>query len=406
MKGTQLLKNTLAIGKYFSTEYSGEYAEKYAIGRILTVPMTQRYNVQRQDMTYNAQPFDRPFTTITMDQTASIALEWESIEKALDMERGEERVSELYIKPAVAYIRQAIESDLAQFAHTYTSMVVGALATNPTTYDATSAAALQYLTQMGCPIDDENLGLFVSPAVNRTVKTGAIALFNDQRALGKQFRTGFVEHADGFDWYRSNSLYTATAGTRTSTVTTNAANQSGSSLVCVCTTGDTFFAGEKFSIAAVNEVNLMSRATTMATTAAGTKTFTITQDATGAGSAVTLSIFPPIYGPGSHYQNVDALPGASATFTMWPGTTAPNGKSGKIALALYPGAFFLVSKKLEEPKGSVEFCEQFQDPDTGIPIRIIRQWDNRLSTMTTRMDSLWGRGVGLAEQCSVAIPCA
>src|SRR6185295_3173934 len=139
MKGLSLLKNSLAIGKAYSPEYSGEYAKQYAIGKTLTVPMSQRYVVQRNDMTYNPQALDRPLTTITMDQTATIPLEWESIEKALDMERGEDRVTDIYLKPAIAYLRQSIETDLAQFAYQNTNMIVGALGTNPSTYDGTSA---------------------------------------------------------------------------------------------------------------------------------------------------------------------------------------------------------------------------------------------------------------------------
>lgn len=409
MKGTALLKNSLAVGKYYSPEYSGEYAKKYAIGKSLTVPMSQRYTVQRNDMTYNPQAFDRPLTTITVDQTATVPLEWESIEKALDMERGEERVEELYLKPAVAYIRQGIETDLAQFAYQNSNMVIGALGTNPTTYDATSAAALQALAEMSCPTDDENMGLFLPPGVMRSVKTGAIALFNPQQELGKQFRTGYVDKSDNFDWYRSMSLATHTSGiwaTVATGVTVSGAGQSGSSLLVACTTGDTFAKGDKISIANVNQVNLMTRNTTT-TSSAGTKTFTITAAATGVSSAATLSIYPPIYGPGSHYQNVDALPANAAILTLWPGTTMANAtaKVGKVGLALYPGAFFLVGMKLEEPE-AVEICRQYQDPDTGIAIRFIRQWDNLQSRMTNRFDCLWGRGVGLAEQCAAVVACA
>jgi hypothetical protein len=404
MKGTSLLKNSLGIPKYMSTEYSGEYAKQYAIGRLLTVPMTQRYNVQRNDMTYNAQALDRPVTSISVDQTATIALEWESIEKALDMERGEERVTEIYLKPAVAYIRQAIESDLAQFAHENTNMLTGVLGTNPTSYDATSAAALQALSEMGCPTDEDNLGLFVAPAVNRAVKTATGSFFNPTLDVSKQFRKGYVEKSDSFDWFRSMSLRTHTAGTWAGAVTINAANQSGSSLTVACTTGDTFNKGDKVSIANVNQVNLMTRAAT-STSSAGTKTFTVTQATVGAASTATLQIYPPIYGPGSHYQNVDALPANTAALTLWPGTSSPSGKVGKIALALHPAAFFIVGMKLEEPE-AVEICRQYQDPDTGIAIRFIRQWDNTQSRMTNRFDCLWGRGIGLAEQCSVAIACA
>lgn len=409
MKGLSLLTNELAVAPYFSDEYSGDYAQKFAIGKSMNVPLSQRYTVQQNDMSYNPQAFDRPYTSISVDQTRTIPLEWESIEKALDMERGEERVEQLYLKPAISYLRQELDSFCAQFAYQNTNMVTGALGTNPTTYDATSAAALQALIEMGCPVDGGNLGLIIPPGVNRAVKTGAINLPSAVSETSKQFRTGYVGTTDSFDWYASNSLYTHTTGvwaTVATGVTVNGANQSGSAIVCAATTGDTVKKGDKISFANVNQVNLMTRRTTTTSTA-GSKTFTITADATAAASAITLNIYPAIYGPGSHYQNVDALPANSAIVTLWPGTTMANAtaKTGKVALALYPGAFFLVGMKLEEPE-AVEICKQYQDPKTGVAIRFIRQWSNERSAMTNRFDMLFGAGVGLAEQCSVALACA
>jgi hypothetical protein len=402
MKGLDLLLNDLSIGRYFSDEYSGEYAKKYAIGANLTVPMSQRWTVQRNDMTFNAQAMDRPVTTITVDQTATIPMEWESIEKALDMERGEDRVEELYIKPAIKYIRQAVEVDFAQYAAQNANMLLGVLGTNPTTYDATSAAALQALSEMSCP--DDELGLFIPPSVNRAIKTTNLNQFNPTVDISKQNRYGYVGKNDSFDWYRSMSLYRHTAGTWAGAVTVNGAGQSGSSINVTCTTGDTFFKGDKISFANTNQVNLMTRIAT-STATAGTKVFSITAPTVGVANAATLQIYPPMYAPGSHYQNVDALPATGAALTLWPGTASPSGKIGYLGLALYPGAFFSVGMKLEEPE-AVEFCSQYQDPKTGLAIRCIRQWDNRISAMTTRLDCLWGRGLGLAEQGAVVIACA
>lgn len=404
MKGLSLLKNSLAVAPYFSDEYSGDFAQKFAIGHSMTVPLSQRYIVQRNNMTFTAQNLDRPTTTINIDQTGTIALEWASIEQALDMERGEERVEEIYLKPAIAYLRQEIESSAAKFAAQNSSIVIGTLGTDPATYDATSGNALQRLVEMGCPTDDDNLGLFLPPSVNRQVKNSANAFFNPALDISKQFRSGFVNHADSFDWYASNSLYRHTAGTWAGAVTMTAASQSGSTITVTCTNGDTFNAGDKFSIANVNEVNLMTRIPNK-TLAAGTKTFTVTSAVTAVGTSATLTIYPPIYGPTSHYQNVDALPGAGAALTLWPGTASPNGKIGKIGLALYPGAFFIASSKLDEPKRA-EFAKQYQDPKTGLAIRLIQDWDNRTSSLTTRFDMTWGFGIGLAEQCAVAIACA
>jgi hypothetical protein len=409
LKGLSLLTNDLHLAPYFSNEYSGDYGQKFAISASMRVPLSQRYTVQVNDMTYNPQAFDRPYTTITVDQTRSIPLEWESIEKALDMERGEENVERIYLKPAIAYLRQEIDSYCAQFAYQNTSMVTGALGTNPTTYDTTSAACKQALDEMGCPTDTGELGLMLPPAVGRAVKTSAVGYMNPQTDISKQFRSGNIGTADGFDFYASNSLYTHTTGvwaTVATGVTVNGAGQSGSSIVCAATTGDTVKKGDKVSFANVNQVNMMTRRTT-STSTAGTKTFTITADATAAASAITLQIFPAIYGPGSHYQNVDALPANSAIVTLWPGTTMANAtaKTGKVALALYPGAFFLVGKALEEPE-AVEICKQYTDPKSGISIRFIRQWSNERSAMTNRFDMLFGAGVGLADQCAVCLACA
>lgn len=404
MKGLALLVNDLHVAPYFSTEYSGEYAQKFAIGRTLTVPLSQRYR-PRTDMTYNPQAMDRPSTTIPIDQIRGVDIEWESIEKALDMERGEERVEQIYLRPAVAYLRQSIDTYCAQFAAQNANMVVGALGTNASTLDATSAAAKQALEQMGgMPDSPDDTAICLPPAVMRAIKTSNIGYFNPAPDLSRTWRTGNIDQADGMHFYPSNSLYKHTAGTWAGAVTVNGASQSGSSLVVTCTTGDTFNAGDKFTIANVNELNLMSRITTT-TAAAGTKYFTVTTSTTGAASAATLSIYPPIYGPTSNYQNVDALPANGAALTLWTGTSSPSGKSGKLGLAITPGAFYLASVKLEEPT-AVEICKQYTDPGTGISLRFIRQWDNIQSRMTNRFDLVFGCGVGLAEQCAVVIACA
>jgi hypothetical protein len=406
MNGLALLTEKKSAGRFFNDEYSGEYAQKYAIGSSMDVPLSQRYIGQRNNMTYNPEAFDRPKTTITMAETYTGALEWEDIEKTLDMERGEDRVERLYVKPMIEYAWQAMESDLLQFAARNASMLEGTLGVNPSSYDSTSAAALQRLGQMGVPVDSDELGLVLPFAVNRAVKTANQGNFNPTVDISRMTRTGMVQKNDSFEWVPSNSLYYHTAGTWAGAITVKGANQSGSFLTVNCTTGDIFNPGDKLA-AGVNETNLMTRAANQTSTI-GTKTFTVTGDdpIVATASQAVLPIYPPIYAPGSHYQNVDALPSDGATVTMWPGTASPSGKKGRLALALYPGAFFFVSKKLEEPKGSVEWAVSRQDPNTGAALRIIRQWSNSLGKMTTRCDILWGRGVGLAEQCAVVIACA
>jgi hypothetical protein len=119
------------------------------------------------------------------------------------------------------------------------------------------------------------------------------------------------------------------------------------SFVLACTNGDTFKKGDVINIAAVNEVNLMTRR--QGTGATTLRQLSVQADVTGAGGVATVTFTPPLYGPGSPYQNVDALPLAGAVVTPWPGTGSPNGKSGVQSLMLGKGAFALVGVKLKLP---------------------------------------------------------
>jgi hypothetical protein len=120
-------------------------------------------------------------------------------------------------------------------------------------------------------------------------------------------------------------------------------------------------------------------------------TFVVTQAYTATGTNDFVQVLPAIYGPGSQYQNVDALPADTAAMTLWPGTTTPNGKTGTVGLGLSRFAFALVGAKLYMPK-SVEDAGQAQDPDSGISIRKVKAWDAVRSMQINRMDSLCGFG--------------
>ena len=133
-----------------------------------------------------------------------------------------------------------------------------------------------------------------------------------------------------------------------------------------------------------------------------TQTFTVLTAVTLTGGTDTINISPAIYGPGSQYQNVDALPVDTAALTFWPGTTTPSGKSGTIGLGLSKFAFAMSGGKLEVPK-AVERAEQTEDPDTGIAVRFVRAWDQRESKMTNRFDMCLGFGNLYNDQGAVAL---
>lgn len=400
MTALALFKNRLAIAATFDKSYNAEFNKSFPIGDTALIPLPQRF-LTRHGLSYTPQAINARHTQVVFNEPDGVDFEWDDAEKALNMPRGEEQARTRYIMPAMAALFQLVDSNAAQFAYQNSPNIAGALGTDPTSFDGSSATARQIMKEFGVP-DNRDRGLFLPPKVMRALKTAAIGYYNPQGDISKQYREGIVGRADNFDLYESMSLYRHTAGTWAGAVTVSGALQSGSSLLVACTSGDTWKKGDKFSIINVNPVNLMTRRTYGATG----RTFTVTADVTATTTTATLPIYPPIDGPGSQYQNVDALPANTAALTLWPGTSSPNGKSGQMALAIDPTAFMMVTKPLGEPKGSVEFAREERDPQTGVTLRFVRFWDGQRSVMCNRFDVMVGFGVGLADAGSVVIACS
>jgi hypothetical protein len=400
MESLDLLVNKLSVSQFFNTDYNKEFKLKFPIGDSVRVPYPDRGTI-RNGLTYDPEAITRRHATVEFEEPFGCDFEWDSAEQALRAPKGREKVSKEILAPRMAQLAQEIDSRCALYAYQHAASVVGALGTNPSTYDATSAAARQIMAELACPPDGDR-AMIVPPAVMRAVKTSNIALHNPVSDISKQFRSGLVQQADGYEWYESMSLYRHTAGTWAGAVTVTTAPSNGATtLALTCTTGDTFKKGDKFSIANVLPVNPMTRRT-FGTTA---KTFTITANATGASSAATISVSPAIYYTGPH-QNVDSQPAASAALTLWPGTTSPSAKVGTVGVALHRNAFALVGVELDEPKSSsVELVSQKRDPDSGIAVRFIRQFDGRASKMINRFDVMIGFGEFFNDACAVAVAC-
>jgi hypothetical protein len=399
MEGLRILKNKLQVAPFFNTDYNKEFTKEFAVGESVRVPLPQRFLI-RNGLGYSPQPINRIYTTVNCDQILGVDFEWDSAEAALKMERGMEMIKKNYLDPAMAQIAQEIDSRAALWAYQNTNNIVGVLGTNPTSFQTINQAR-QRLVELACPPGAEK-GMVIPPSVNVSLVNAAIQYFNPASDISKNYKEGSIGRNSGFDWYESMSLYSHTAGTWAGTVELSAAVTNGTnSLSVTCTTGDTFNKGDVISAEAVYPVNPVTRRRTGNTL----KQFTILQDAVGVGSAATLLVSPTIYGPGSQYQNVDALPANGADLTLFPGTANPNGLSGINGLALHPDAFAIVGVKLESPKAT-EVTSQTRDPQTGISLRFVRMFDPQQSKMINRFDVLLGFGNLYPDNCAVRLLCA
>lgn len=393
----RLLTNKLVVAQFFNKRYQKEFEREFAVGESVQVKLPQRYTV-RDGMGYQPQGLNRLTTTIYCDQAFGIDFEIDDLERALRLERSREEVSEQYLDPAMAQLAQEIDSRCAQFAYQYINNIAGVLGTDPTT-TSTIAAIIQRMRELSCPPGEK--GLMFAPQAMTSLIPQLQTLLNPSSEISRQFKTGSIGKLYDMDSYISASLWRHTAGSWNSSVTVNGANQSGSTLAITATAGDTFKKGDVIKINNVNQVNPMTRRM-LATQA---KQFVVRQDLTavGAGNAAdVLQISPSIYGPGSQYQNVDALPATGASMTLFPGTNSPNGLSGVQGLILHPEAFAICGVKLYEPKAT-EYAVSKRDPETGISIRLTDTWDARESKRITRWDAVFGMGPLYPDNCAMRL---
>jgi hypothetical protein len=385
MEILRLLLNKLVVAEYFDRSAEKDFKKEFAPGSQITKKFPQRFTVA-DGMGYQPQGINRISTTVSLDQWLQVAFEWDDYEAAVKLERSESELRENYLDPAAAALAQEWDSRCAKFAYQNTSNVVGVLGTDATSVSQTYQAR-QRLQEKACPPGKRCM--IWSSSMMQSLGTNITTIFHPADEITRSWKEGVIGELAGFMCYESNSLYSHTAGTWASTVSTYGAGQSGTSLTITATAGDTFNVGDKFNLNAVNAVNPMTRRIAGKATLAQ---FTITTALTAAGGNVdVINFLPAIYGPGSQYQNVDALPLNAAALTLWPGTSSPNGKVGTVGLALSRFAHAFVGAKLYVPK-AVEDSGAAQDPDTGMSIRKVKAWDPVRSMQINRMDSLGGFG--------------
>lgn len=411
MEGLRQLTNPLELLPFFNTEYNAEFTTEMPIGDTLRIPFPKQF-IASQDNTlaYTPQPIQSRHASVTIDQISKVHFEWDSIEQALKMPRGEERIKRDIVKPAITTIRNDMEIKAALYAVQNTPNVVGILGTNPTTFDAVFGAAGQRLAELAAP--DGEKGAFLTPGVARALRASVVSQFNPVDDLKRMWKKGIIGEVNGIETYQSNSLRSHTSGAWAGVVEILTAPTSAglsqpipetSSLSLTATTSDTFKKGDAVSIVGVYDVNPITYLST------GTlKNFTITADVTAAASAATIVVKPPLIGPGSPYQNVSALPIAGADLALYPGTnvsgSAATAKSGYEGLVLGHNAFAQVHVKLANPpSGGGTLSSYARDPETGISVSVLRWFDGNLRKWCNRIECVYGFGCLYNERDAVRI---
>lgn len=378
----RLWTNTNAFLQSIDRQYDDSFAQSGAkIGTSLRIRLPNDY-VVRKGPTAQVQDTNEPNTTLVVATQAGVDINFSSVDRAMALDDYSQRI----LAPAINNIGGSIAADIMNGTEggicNYVANLDGSNAiTNPVARTFLDAGAL--LDVNSAPVG--NRKVVNDPFTEARMLASLAGLFNPQATIGRQFTTGRMQQALGYDWMKDQTVIKHTTGTAT-TATVSGAGQTGSTLVISALSG-TLNAGDIVTVAGVYAVNRITKQST-----GQLRQFVVTQAAPS--GATQLSIYPalvpggasynPNTGAGAQpYQTVTASPANSATVTNVAGGNVTYRKS----FVFCPEAVTMATADLELPRGVHEAHRESFD---SLSIRLVTGYGVGNDQFITRLDVLYG----------------
>jgi len=321
------------------------------------------------------QDDNEQYTTLAVSSQKHIGVNFTTAELTMQLDDFAERV----LKPRISQLAASIDADVAN-----SFRFIGNSVGTPGTTPATSLVLLQAQQKL-----NENAAVMspryatVNPAANAALIEGMKGLFNPVSAISKQFKNGmFGEGILGYDELNmSQSIKQFTTGSRTGTLTMNAAvTTEGATTMVITGLGSTVIkAGDVFTVADCYAVNPQTREST-----GSLFQFVALADVT-ASTTATVTV-AAMYSASHALATVDTLPqsGKTVTFLGSPSTQYPQN------LIYHKDAIAFATADLLMPQGVDMASRQVHN---GISLRIVRQYDINNDRLPCRIDVLYGYSV-------------
>jgi hypothetical protein len=388
----RILHNKIGLAGTIDRQYDDTFAKTGAkVGATINIRRPVQYTI-RSGNTASYQDVNETTTPLTMGAPFGIDWAFNDVDLALSIDEFSAR----YLEPAAA--RLATELDM-RVAAMYKQ--VPNLVGTPGAYPNTTAGATSLVLNAGAALDnnaaprDDERFFLLNPAANAATVGALSGLFNPNSDIAKQYRSGMMGSALGFDFLMSQNIVNHTVGGLGGVPLVNGANQGTNNVGAtdnpyaattnLVTNGWTaaaanrLKAGDVVTIAGVYAVNPENKQNTGAL-----KQFVLTSDvASDAGGNANLPLSPAIIAGGA-YQNVTGLPANGAAITVQTG--AANTAFAQ-NLAYHKSAFTLATVDMEIPKGVDMASRAASD---GISVRFVRAYDITNNQRLCRFDILAG----------------
>ena len=384
-EAVRLFRNSNAFIMNINRDYSDQFARVGAkIGDTLRIRLPNDYTVS-DGPALQVQDTAEVFTQLTLSTQRHVDVAFSSAERTMELDDYSTRI----LAPAinnlggnVAYaIMSGIDSQAGCCNFVANKDNNGAVLT-PTLETWAMAGAI--LRQQGAPL--MNWKAVLDPVTMARTMSSVSGLLNPATEISRQYMTGQVFNAVGYDWMNDQTVINHVTGAYVGSgspayvvTTVNGGGQSGTTLVVNATSGPVN-AGDIIEIEDVFGVNRTTKQSY------GTlRQFVVTANAlTGATSlSIYPALTPAVGGVEVQYQTVDASPinGADVSAVTLSGTRYRKN------LVFSPEAITMATADLELPNGVTDVARAVFD---GLSLRILSDYINLTDKVATRTDVLFG----------------
>ena len=373
----RLWKNSNSFLKVIPHQYDDQFAKSGAkIGTTLRVRLPNDYVVVT-GATATAQDTVEQSTTLTVATQKHIAVEFSSLDRTMSLDDFSDRVLAPMLNNLAGDVALTVMSGIESGASNFVSLLSSGAIISPTAETWLLGGAK--LDENSVPRGSGRYAVMDPLTQARTVSTLS-GLFNSQGAVGKQYETGEMMHALGFDWLMDQTVLKHSTDDYGGTMTVNGASQTG--LAITVNTGMTggIAKGDIITFAGVYAVNRITKESTGAL-----RQFVVT--AAVAANATSIPIYPALIplssGDKVAFQTVVASPANGAAYAVVSATAEIYRKN----FVFHKDAVTMVTADLVLPGGVHEVArEQFD----GVSMRFLSQYDSGTDKFMSRLDVLFG----------------
>jgi len=377
-------KNNLGFSGAISHTWDDKFAVEGAkIGDTLRLRDAVRFTVAKGRV-ITPQDVIEGSKTLTLNTQANVSFQFSSAELTLSIDAFRDR----YLDKAAVALANTVDVDGLLMAYQSTANAIGTPGSPLTMLDAAWQAG-EVLDLNSTPMDGRRT-MVISPKVQTLTLKAAQGLFQSSTQVKNQYERGRMGTMGGFEWVMDQNTPVHTVGPLGGAPQVGAASQIGSTLNV---TGFTAAAalrlrkGDLFTLPTVFAVNPVSGAI-----GSDLQKFLVTADTSSdAAGLASIPIYPPIVVSGAT-RTVSNSPAAGAPLTIIGTANQLTAQS----IAFHESAFVIGMAPLVMPKG-IHFGASQMDPDSGVSIRMVSDYDIMNDLFITRCDVLYGHAAQRPE---------